>query len=67
MDGGKDKEYDARGVGILTKGMSSSSFAVPDKDDKVKRIELDYDSKGSIALNKRANVEIWGKKEKDED
>ena len=67
MDGGKDKEYDARGVGILTKGMSSSSFAVPDKDDKVKRIELDYDSKGSIALNKRAKVEIWGKKEKDED
>ncbi|MDX1762327.1 MAG: hypothetical protein R3218_09260 [Christiangramia sp.] len=67
MDGGKDKEYDARGVGILTKGMSSSSFSVPDKDDKVKSIELDYDSKGSIALNKRAKVEIWGKKEKDED
>ncbi|GAA4326696.1 hypothetical protein GCM10023115_38590 [Pontixanthobacter gangjinensis] len=67
MEGGKEKEYDARGVGILTKGMSSTAFAVPDKDDKVKRIELDYDSKGNVVLTKRAKVEILGKKDRDED
>lgn len=67
MEGGKEKEYDARGVGILTKGMSSTSFAVPDKDDKVKRVEIDYETKGNIVLTKRAKVEILGKKDKDDD
>ncbi|MCH4823859.1 hypothetical protein ML462_11820 [Gramella lutea] len=66
MENGKEKKYDAKGIGVMTKGMSSMGYAVPDKDDKVKRVELKYDSKGSIALNKRAKVEIWGKKDKDE-
>ncbi|PTX43504.1 hypothetical protein C8P64_2032 [Christiangramia gaetbulicola] len=66
MDDGEEKEYDARGVGILTKGMSSTNFAVPNKDEKVKRIELEYDSKGAMVINKRAKVEIWGKKDKDD-
>ncbi len=66
MEGGEEKKYDAKGIGVMTKGMSSMGYAVPDKDDKVKRIELKYDSKGSIALNKRAKVEIWGKKDKDD-
>lgn len=66
MENGKEKKYDAKGIGVMTKGMSSMGYAVPDKDDKVKRIELKYDSKGSIALNKRAKVEIWGKKDKDD-
>ena len=67
MEGGEEKEYDARGIGILTKGMSSTAFAVPGKDDKVKRVELDYDSKGNVVLTKRAKVEILGRKGKDDD
>ncbi|MUP47442.1 DUF2541 domain-containing protein [Gramella sp. BOM4] len=67
MEGGDEKEYDARGIGILTKGMSSTAFAVPGKDEKVKRVELDYDSKGNVVLTKRAKVEILGKKGKDDD
>ncbi|QYA26944.1 DUF2541 domain-containing protein [Gramella sp. MT6] len=66
MDNGEKKEYDARGIGILTKGMSSSNFAVPNKNEKVKRLELEYDSKGAMVVNKRAKVEIWGKKDKDD-
>ncbi len=66
MDNGEKKEYDARGIGILTKGMSSTNFAVPNKNEKVKRLELEYDSKGAMVVNKRAKVEIWGKKDKDD-
>lgn len=67
MEGGKEKEYDARGLGILTKGMTSTAYAVPDKDDKVKRIELEYDTKGNRVISKRAKVEVLGKKDKDDD
>ena len=35
MDNGKEKKYDAKGIGILTKGMSSIGYAVPDKDEKL--------------------------------
>ncbi len=59
----EEKKYDARGVGILTKGMSSTGFAVPNKDEKVKWIKLEYDSKGMLLVTKKAKVEILGKKE----
>ncbi|TRZ46103.1 DUF2541 domain-containing protein [Robertkochia solimangrovi] len=67
MANGKEKEYDAKGIGVMTKGMSSLNYSVPDKDEKIKYIELEYDSKGSIVTNKRAKVEIWGKKGGDDD
>ncbi|WP_067144998.1 DUF2541 domain-containing protein [Pseudotamlana agarivorans] len=63
MDNGKEKKYDAKGVGVLTKGMSSMAYAVPDKDDKVKRIEFEYDSKGAMIVTKKAKIEVLGKKE----
>ncbi len=65
MDDGTTKAYDARGVGVLTNGMSSFAFDMPGKDTKLKQIELDYDSVGSVVTNKRAKVEIWGKKRKE--
>ena len=65
MDDGTTKAYDAKGVGVLTKGMSSFAFDMPGKDTKLKQIELDYDSVGSVVTNKRAKVEIWGKKRKE--
>lgn len=66
MDDGEEKRYDARAIGILTKGMSSTAFAVPGKEGKVKRIELEYDSKGKMLITKKAKVAIYGKKRKDE-
>ena len=47
--------------------MTSTAYAVPDKDDKVKRIELEYDTKGNRVISKRAKVEVLGKKDKDDD
>ncbi len=66
MENGKTKEYDAKGLGVLTKGMSSAAYSVPDKDDKVKRIELEYDTKGAMLITKRAKVEVLGKKDKED-
>ncbi|MFD2890634.1 hypothetical protein ACFS5J_01215 [Flavobacterium chuncheonense] len=65
MENGKSKTYDAKGIGVLTNGTSSIPYDVPDKNDKIKHLELEYDSKGSMVTNKRAKVEIWGKKDKD--
>ncbi|AWW29621.1 DUF2541 domain-containing protein [Echinicola strongylocentroti] len=64
MKGGEKKSYDAKALGVMTKGMSSLAYAVPDKDGKISYIELNYDTKGKVALTKMAKVEIWGKQEK---
>lgn len=65
MENGKSKTYDPKGIGVMTNGSSSLAYDVPDKDDKIKRLELEYDSKGNMLVGKRAKVEIWGKKDKD--
>ncbi|MCH4553064.1 hypothetical protein [Aestuariibaculum lutulentum] len=65
MENGEKKEYDAKGLGVLTNGMSSVPYAVPSKGDKVKYLEMEYDTKGKVLLTKRAKVEVWGKKGKD--
>jgi len=65
MEDGTKKEYNAKGVGVLNKGMSSFAFDLPGKDKKLKTIELEYDAVGNMLLTKRAKVEILGKKRKD--
>ncbi|MBL7471354.1 hypothetical protein [Robertkochia sediminum] len=65
MEGGESKTFNPA-TGLLTKGMATVPFAVPGKkDEKVKSIEMKYDSKGSIVTNKRAKVEVQGKLDKD--
>lgn len=68
MKDGQEKTFDSLG-GVLTKGMSSRSLSLPTKDNaKLDKIELNYESVGSTALQvaggvtKKAQVEILGKK-----
>lgn len=63
MSDGTKKEYDAKGVGVLTKGMTSFSWDLPGKKGelKIKKIELEYDSVGNMLVTKKAVVEIQGK------
>jgi hypothetical protein len=61
MSDGEVKEIDPT-VGVLNKGMSTAAFNLPGKDNKLSDLELEYDSMGTIVTNKRAKVEIWGKK-----
>lgn len=63
MDNGKSKRYDAKAGGMLTNGMSSAAYDVPDKNDKVKYVEFQYDTKGMIGVTKRSKIEILGKKD----
>jgi len=65
MEDGTKKEYDAKGIGVLNKGMTSFAFDLPGKDLKLKSIEIEYDAVGNMLLTKRAKVEILGKKRKD--
>ena len=65
MDDGTKKDYNAKGVGVLSKGMSSFAFDMPGSDKKLKIIEIEYDAVGNMLLTKRAKVEILGKKRKD--
>ena len=67
MDDGTKKDYDAKGIGVLNKGMSSFAFDLPGSDKKLKSIELEYDAVGNMLITKRAKVEILGKKRKDKD
>ncbi|THD69247.1 DUF2541 domain-containing protein [Robertkochia marina] len=61
MEGGESKTYKPL-TGLLNKGMATTPFKVPgNKDEKVKSVEMKYDSKGSIVTNKRAKVEVQGK------
>ncbi|WP_224485425.1 hypothetical protein [Robertkochia aurantiaca] len=65
MEGGESKTFEPT-AGLLSKGMATVPFQVPGKkDEKVKSIEMKYDSKGSMVTNKRAKVEILGKLDKD--
>jgi len=66
MSDGETKDYDPA-AGILKNGMSTKSFDLPGKDNKLTELELEYDSMGTIVTNKRAKVEIYGKKNKDKD
>ncbi len=61
MSDGTKKAYNPS-VGVLKNGMSTMIFDLPGKDNKLKGMELEYDSMGTIATNKRAKVEIWGKR-----
>lgn len=60
MSDGQKKEYDAKGVGVLSKGMSSFAFTLPGKNNTLKKIELEYDSVGALLVTKKAQVEIMG-------
>ena len=65
MSDGTKKSYDAKGVGVLNKGMSSFAFTLPG-DSKLDHIELEYDSAGMMLVTKKAKVQILGKKRKKE-
>ncbi len=65
MSDGESKTIDPL-AGVLNKGMSTTAFDLPGKDNKLSELELEYDSMGTIVTNKRAKVEVWGKKRKDE-
>ncbi|MGP8308719.1 hypothetical protein [Vibrio sp. YIC-376] len=66
MKDGQEKTFDS--LGVLTNGMSSRGLSLPTKDEaKLDKIELNYESVGSTALQvagvaKKAHVEILGKK-----
>ena len=64
MTDGTKKSYDAKGIGVLNKGMSSFAFELPGKDTKLQHIELEYDSAGNILISKKAKVQVLGKKRK---
>ena len=66
MSDGEKKEIDPT-VGVLNKGMSTVAFDLPGKNNKLSDLELEYDSMGTIVTNKRAKVEIWGKKVKEKE
>ncbi len=63
MEDGTEKTFDSKGIGVLSKGMSSFAFDLPGKS-KLTHIELEYDSAGAMLITKRAKVEILGKKRK---
>jgi len=63
MDDGTTKDYNAKGIGILNKGMSSFAFDLPGKGKKLKHIELEYDSVGNILISKKAKVQVLGKED----
>ena len=71
MNTGEEKVFD--NLGVLTKGMSSRSLSLPDKNDaKLDKIKLEYESVGSTALSmagvtEKAEVEILAKKAKQDD
>ncbi|VXB16331.1 conserved exported hypothetical protein [Flavobacterium sp. 9R] len=62
MSDGERKEFDARGVGVLTKGMSSLAFTLPGRNNKLRKIELEYDSVGALLVTKKAKVEVLGRR-----
>ena len=64
MSDGTKKSYDAKGIGVLNKGMTSFAFTLPG-NSKLEHIELEYDSAGVMLISKRAKVQILGKKRKD--
>ncbi len=63
MSDGTKKSYDAKGIGVLNKGMTSFAFTLPG-DSKLEHIELEYDSAGVILISKKAKLQVLGKKRK---
>jgi hypothetical protein len=61
-DDSKEK-FKSKGIGMLTKGMSSFAFKV-DKDKIPTKLELTYDAIGNTLVAKRAKVEILGLQKK---
>ena len=61
-DDSKEK-LKSKGIGMLTKGMSSFVFKV-DKDKTPTKLELSYDTIGNTLVTKRAKVEILGLQKK---
>ena len=63
MSDGTKKDYDAKAVGVLTKGMTSLAWDLPGKSGelKIKKIELEYDSVGNMLVTKKAKVEVQGR------
>tara|TARA_B110001450_G_scaffold101732_1_gene96316 strand:+ start:786 stop:1196 length:411 start_codon:yes stop_codon:yes gene_type:complete len=57
------EEFKSKGIGVLTKGMSSFAFKV-DKDKTPTKLELSYDAIGNTLVTKRAKVEILGLQKK---
>jgi len=66
MSDGTKEEFEPKGTGVFSKGMSSFAFTLPGTDTRLKELEIDYDSAGNIAMSKKAKVEVWGKKRKDQ-
>jgi hypothetical protein len=67
MSDGTRKEFDAKGVGVLTKGLTSLSWDLPGNPDevKLKSVELEYDSVGIVIVSNKAKVELQGRSVKD--
>ena len=61
MSDGEKEEYDAKGVGVLSKGMSSFAFALPGKDNSLKKIGLEYETVGAMLITKKAKIEVVGR------
>lgn len=61
MANGERKEYEAKGVGVLAKGMSSFAFDLPGNGEKLEKIELQYETAGNLMVSKRAHVDILGR------
>lgn len=62
MVSGMKEEYNAKGIGIIIKGASSLPFSLPGDDHKLRKIELEYDALGEDFINKKAKIEVWGRK-----
>jgi hypothetical protein len=60
MSDGEKKEYDAKGVGVLSKGMSSFAFDLPETNGTLKKIELEYETVGVMLVTKKAKIEVMG-------
>lgn len=67
MKDGTKKSYNAKGTGVISKGMSSLSFDLPGKTNNLKHVELEYDSVGNVVVTKRAKIELLGKKASSKD
>jgi hypothetical protein len=61
MSDGENKEYDAKGVGVLSKGMSSFAFNLPETSGTLKKIELEYETIGVMLVTKKAKIEVLGR------
>ncbi len=67
MSDGTKKSFNAKGIGVLNKGMTSFAFDLPGKDAKLTHIELEYDSAGNMLISKKAKVQVLGKKRKEKE